>query len=109
MVVEHIRNLLREQCAIMAEEYHTHLQTVQYLQSVFLEDIFPSLVDELHLDQPAIEWQANWLNDTGGVTYLPFSGPGLTYENVASLFRMLRVSSTSHPIPGIVIQEFSAS
>jgi hypothetical protein len=76
MAVEHIRTLLREQCTILTEEYRTHLQTVQHLQRVFLEDILPSLVDELQLDKPAVEWQAEWLNDTGGVvSYVP--SPGL--------------------------------
>lgn len=61
---EEIHAVLERNCTELLDQYQTNLELVLELQTVLIEDILPSLADELGLDSDATEWAKEWLNDT---------------------------------------------
>ena len=71
-VVEHVRSptlmdiysLLQANCDRLLEQYETNLRDVRMLQETMINDILPSVVDELSLGKDEIKWAKSWLKDT---------------------------------------------
>jgi hypothetical protein len=59
-----IHRVLRDNFDKLQEQYDANIETVLELKNVFLNDILPSVVDELALDDAATEFTREWLNDT---------------------------------------------
>ena len=60
-----IRERLQENCNRLLESYQANIRDVQKLQETLLNDILPSVTDELQLSPDATEWSREWLMDTG--------------------------------------------
>jgi hypothetical protein len=60
-----IRTLLEANCQNLVEEYHSRISFVLSLQEILIEDILPSIRDELQLDESRVLWSREWLEDTG--------------------------------------------
>jgi len=56
---------LRRNCDALADQYVTNVEDVSALQDVLIQDILPSVADELSLDQEGLNWAKSWLEDTG--------------------------------------------
>ena len=61
---------LRKNRDVLLQEYRSNLQDVLDLQDIFIQDILPSVTDELELCPEAVTWVTDWLCDT--CTYLLF-------------------------------------
>lgn len=48
----------------LVEQYNSNLEAVRGLQMTLLEDILPSVSDELSLDSNAVRWAKEWAKDT---------------------------------------------
>ena len=48
----------------LLQEYRSNLQDVLDLQDTFIQDILPSVADELELCPEAVLWMTDWLHDT---------------------------------------------
>ena len=55
---------LRKNKDILLQEYRSNLQDVLDLQDTFIQDILPSVTDELELCPEAVTWVTDWLCDT---------------------------------------------
>ena len=55
---------LRNNRDILLQEYRSNLQDVLGLQDTFIQDILPSVTDELELSPEAVTWVTDWLCDT---------------------------------------------
>ncbi|THU96738.1 CRAL/TRIO domain-containing protein [Dendrothele bispora CBS 962.96] len=62
-----IRSLLQANCDKLLTQYHSNLETVLELQSTLIEDVLPSVADELNLDSEQMEWAREWLQDTQAI------------------------------------------
>lgn len=49
----------------LLQQYNSNLEDILNLQDTLIQDILPSITDELELCQEAVEWAADWLCDTG--------------------------------------------
>ncbi|KAJ7121329.1 CRAL-TRIO domain-containing protein [Mycena crocata] len=56
--------LLKANCEKLLAQYAENQEAVLALQSTLLQDILPSVTDELELDADSIEWATEWLKDT---------------------------------------------
>ncbi|KAK7005963.1 hypothetical protein R3P38DRAFT_3326409 [Favolaschia claudopus] len=59
-----IANANREKYNLINSQYSQNLEAVRELQGTLLDDILPSVTDELELDEEAIQWAEEWLADT---------------------------------------------
>ncbi|KAK7000732.1 CRAL/TRIO domain-containing protein [Favolaschia claudopus] len=59
-----IANANREKYNLINSQYSENLEAVRELQGTLLDDILPSVTDELELDEEAIQWAEEWLADT---------------------------------------------
>ena len=55
---------LRKNNDILLQVYRSNLQGVLDLQDTFIQDILPSVTDELGLCPEAVIWVTDWLCDT---------------------------------------------
>ena len=55
---------LRKNKDILLQVYRSNLQGVLDLQDTFIQDILPSVTDELELCPEAVVWVTDWLCDT---------------------------------------------
>lgn len=55
---------LRKNKDVLLQEYRSNLQDVLDLQDTFIQDILPSVTDELELCPEAVTWVTDWLCDT---------------------------------------------
>lgn len=55
---------LRKNKDNLIQEYRSNLQDVLDLQDIFIQDVLPSLIDELELCPEAVTWVTDWLCDT---------------------------------------------
>ncbi|KAH6914400.1 CRAL-TRIO domain-containing protein [Coprinopsis sp. MPI-PUGE-AT-0042] len=84
-----IHGHLQENCNRLLESYHSNLQDVERLQETLINDILPSVRDELQLTPDATEWAREWLLDTGmlhllrRITGLRFLDPSGTMFRIA--------------------------
>ncbi|TFK25188.1 CRAL/TRIO domain-containing protein [Coprinopsis marcescibilis] len=62
-----IHDHLRANCEKLLESYHANLQDVEKLQQTLIDDILPSVTDELHLTPDAAEWAKEWILDTASM------------------------------------------
>jgi hypothetical protein len=58
-------DLLQANYEKLLAEYTSNLQGVLDLQDTLVNDVLPSVVDELSLGPEATEWCREWLEDTG--------------------------------------------
>ncbi|EFI28227.1 hypothetical protein CC1G_14252 [Coprinopsis cinerea okayama7 len=58
---------LRTNCDKLLEAYHANLQDVEKLQETLINDILPSVTDELELAPDATDWAKEWLLDTASM------------------------------------------
>ncbi|KAJ7091965.1 CRAL-TRIO domain-containing protein [Mycena belliarum] len=56
--------LLKANFEKLLEQYTENLDAVRNLQGTLIEDILPSVTDELELDAESVRWAAEWLDDT---------------------------------------------
>ncbi|KAJ7020002.1 CRAL-TRIO domain-containing protein [Mycena alexandri] len=54
----------REKFKLLGSQYTEHLEAVLALQGTLIEDILPSVTDELELDVESQRWAKEWLSDT---------------------------------------------
>ncbi|KAG9220449.1 hypothetical protein CCMSSC00406_0003905 [Pleurotus cornucopiae] len=59
-----IHALLQANCEKLLEQYRINLRSVCALQATLIDDILPSIRDELDLSQEATSWAKVWLEDT---------------------------------------------
>ncbi len=59
-----IHALLKVNCDKLLEQYHANLRDVRALQETLINDILPSVSDELHLGDSETNWAKEWLSDT---------------------------------------------
>ncbi|KAF4597952.1 CRAL-TRIO domain-containing protein [Pleurotus pulmonarius] len=59
-----IHALLQANCEKLLEQYRINLRSVRTLQATLIDDILPSIRDELDLSQEATSWARVWLEDT---------------------------------------------
>ncbi|KAG7446558.1 CRAL/TRIO domain-containing protein [Guyanagaster necrorhizus] len=62
--------LLKVNCDKLLEQYHANLRDVRALQQTLINDILPSVSDELHLSDLETNWAKEWLNDTFSIFHL---------------------------------------
>ncbi|KAK0448833.1 CRAL-TRIO domain-containing protein [Armillaria borealis] len=65
-----IHALLKVNCDKLLEQYHANLRDVRALQETLINDILPSVSDELHLGDSETNWAKEWLNDTFSIFHL---------------------------------------
>ncbi|KAK0455570.1 CRAL-TRIO domain-containing protein [Desarmillaria tabescens] len=65
-----IHALLKTNCDKLLEQYHANLRDVRALQETLINDILPSVSDELHLGDLETSWAKEWLNDTFSIFHL---------------------------------------
>lgn len=58
------RKRLQRNRDTLLEQYHANLEDVYSLQDTLIQDILPSVTDELELGPDAQEWAKEWLSDT---------------------------------------------
>ncbi|KAJ3982772.1 CRAL-TRIO domain-containing protein [Lentinula detonsa] len=58
------RLLLQANCDTLLKQYEANMKVVQELQSTLIEDVLPSIENELALDADQIFWAKQWLQDT---------------------------------------------
>jgi hypothetical protein len=75
----------------LLNDYNARIEDVKELQTILLEDILSSLVDELELTPEAAQWAEEWLKDTS--TFIIQSARVSTNPLYVSdtLFRIARV------------------
>ncbi|KAE9389884.1 CRAL/TRIO domain-containing protein [Gymnopus androsaceus JB14] len=56
--------LLQQNCDRLLAQYEANMKAVIGLQSTLIEDVLPSVADELALDSEQINWAKRWLEDT---------------------------------------------
>ncbi|KAJ7467174.1 CRAL-TRIO domain-containing protein [Mycena latifolia] len=56
--------LLKANFQQLLAQYTENLDAVRDLQGTLIQDILPSVTDELELDDPQIQWATEWLEDT---------------------------------------------
>ena len=83
---------LRKNKDNLIQEYRSNLQDVLELQDTFIQDVLPSLTDELELCPEAVTWVTDWLCDTCTCLFLFSSSLSLLIVYLASIFRISRVS-----------------
>lgn len=59
-----IHSLLQANCDKILAQYQSNLHAVLELQQLFINDILPSVADELALEPDATQWAKEWLEDT---------------------------------------------
>ncbi|KAJ7354666.1 CRAL-TRIO domain-containing protein [Mycena albidolilacea] len=59
-----LANANREKFELLGAQYTENLEAVLALQGTLIDDILPSVTDELELDADSIEWAKEWLSDT---------------------------------------------
>ncbi|KAJ7879614.1 hypothetical protein B0H14DRAFT_2709458 [Mycena olivaceomarginata] len=59
-----LANANREKFELLGAQYTENLEAVLALQGTLIDDILPSVTDELELDAESIEWAKEWLSDT---------------------------------------------
>ncbi|KAF7315892.1 Protein real-time [Mycena indigotica] len=57
----------REKSELLDVQYTETLQDILKLQETLIDDILPSVADELELADDAVEWAREWLSDTSSV------------------------------------------
>ncbi|KAK7473223.1 hypothetical protein VKT23_001321 [Stygiomarasmius scandens] len=62
-----IRSLLQGNCDKLLTQYRSNLKTVLELQATLIEDVLPSVADELNLGLEQREWAREWLQDTQAI------------------------------------------
>ncbi|KAF5355528.1 hypothetical protein D9758_006381 [Tetrapyrgos nigripes] len=62
-----IRPLLQINCDKLLAQYRSNLKTVLELQTTLIDDVLPSVVDELNLGKQQMEWAREWLEDTQAI------------------------------------------
>jgi hypothetical protein len=87
-----IHNRLQDNCNKLLESYHANLQDVERLQETLINDILPSVQDELQLSPDATEWAKQWLLDTGMPHLLQRIISLRFLDPAGSMFRIARVS-----------------
>ena len=87
---------LRKNKDNLIQEYRSNLQDVLELQDTFIQDVLPSLTDELELCPEAVTWVTDWLCDTCKCLFLFSSSLSLLIVYLASIFRISRVSLISY-------------
>ncbi|KAK0455505.1 uncharacterized protein EV420DRAFT_1553992 [Desarmillaria tabescens] len=65
-----IHALLKTNCDKLLEQYHANLRDVRALQETLINDILPSVSDELRLGDLETSWAKEWLNDTFSIFHL---------------------------------------
>ncbi|KAK0213130.1 CRAL-TRIO domain-containing protein [Desarmillaria ectypa] len=65
-----IHTLLKANCDKLLEQYHANLRDVCALQETLINDILPSVSDELHLGDVETNWAKEWLSDTFSIFHL---------------------------------------
>ena len=65
----------REKFKQLSLQYTENLEAVLVLQGTLIEDILPSVTDELELDDESIWWAKEWLSDTCGRALSPSGSP----------------------------------
>ncbi|KAF8160690.1 CRAL-TRIO domain-containing protein [Crassisporium funariophilum] len=58
---------LRTNRDTLLQQYHSNLEDVLSLQDTLIQDILPSVTDELELSPEAVEWSKEWLCDTSSL------------------------------------------
>ncbi|KAJ7049689.1 hypothetical protein C8F01DRAFT_1264912 [Mycena amicta] len=82
----------REKFELLDVQYTETIEAVRELQGTLIDDILPSVADELELDDDAVEWAREWLRDTC-LSHLSLRSPSTPTDccfREASLFRVLR-------------------
>ncbi|KAF5380237.1 hypothetical protein D9757_008219 [Collybiopsis confluens] len=64
------RLLLQANCDRLLEQYELNVNVVKALQGTLIQDILPSVVDELALDAEQIDWAKQWLQDSQAIFQL---------------------------------------
>ncbi|KAJ3809028.1 CRAL-TRIO domain-containing protein [Lentinula aff. lateritia] len=76
------RLLLQANCDRLLEQYEANMKVVRELQSTLIEDVLPSLADELALNSEQIAWANQYLDDSQTIFQL------LRRENFTRSFAM---------------------
>lgn len=58
------KDLLQANTERLLREYEANIKNVEELQATLIEEILPSLEDELELTPEAVAWAREWLEDT---------------------------------------------
>lgn len=87
-----IHSRLQENCNKLLESYYANIQDVERLQETLINDILPSVRDELQLSPDATEWAKQWLLDTGMLHLLQRIIRLRFIDPSGSMFRIARVS-----------------
>jgi hypothetical protein len=61
--MENLNRLQAAQDALL-EEYRTNLEDIYNIQDTLIQDILPSVADDLDLSSDACAWAKEWLSDT---------------------------------------------
>jgi hypothetical protein len=61
--METLQRLQKNQDALL-EQYHANLEDTYSLQDTLIQDILPTVADELELSPESQEWAKEWLSDT---------------------------------------------
>ncbi|KAJ7594460.1 CRAL-TRIO domain-containing protein [Mycena floridula] len=59
--------LLQTNCDRLLEQYENNLHTVKELQTLYIQDILPSIAEEFGWDSDATQWAQEWLKDKTSV------------------------------------------
>ncbi len=86
-----IHALLQANCEKLLEQYRINLRSVRTLQATLIDDILPSIRDELDLSQEATSWARVWLEDTCMLSVKLANGL-LTHGELVTVFQIARVS-----------------
>lgn len=91
MAAHDIHRLLQQNCDKLLSQYQANIDAVIELQNVLIDDVLPSLADELGLDSDATGWAKDWLSDTGTRSALFRHLP--SQHRLVAIFQILRVCS----------------
>ncbi|KAF8198055.1 CRAL-TRIO domain-containing protein [Pholiota molesta] len=64
--METLQRLQKNQDALL-EQYHANLEDTYSLQDTLIQDILPTVADELELSPESQEWAKEWLSDTSSI------------------------------------------
>ncbi|KAF8971084.1 CRAL-TRIO domain-containing protein [Flammula alnicola] len=64
--METLRRLQTNRDALL-EQYHSNLEDVYTLQDTLIQDVLPTVADELELSPEIQEWAKEWLSDTSSI------------------------------------------
>ena len=62
--MDNTRLLLQANCEKLLDQYQLNINAVKDLQYTLIQDVLPSVADELALAEDQIVWAKHWLQDT---------------------------------------------